>query len=414
MTSPALQPLSLGRSSFERLRAQNCIYVDKTALICQLCQTEDKALLCRPRRFGKSLLLSAIDSLFRNGLRDFKGLAIEKLWTDKTYSVARLDFSGIRSIHSLEEFRTSFRSSIAASFAPLGFVFDPNDTVILFIDQLKIWLNRQPVNSLVILIDEYDAPLTDLLENPPLFESVRGDLGNFFAALKQCDSCMRFLFITGITKYGSASISAGLNAFTDISLDPAYGTLLGLTEEEIKTYFSEYLDRAASVLRTTAEDVLSSLQRNYDGFSFDQQASARVYCPWSVLNFLKDPDLGFKDYWFSSGGQPSLLMKLFEHRELDAPESYAADRFVRLEDLEASREDAEMDPNVLLAQAGYLTIKAVDDDGIVRLGYPNQEVAYAMARLFARKLTPGQQLSRGGEPGLRSYSPVKKSDSPSF
>ncbi|MGN1209599.1 MAG: AAA family ATPase, partial [Duodenibacillus sp.] len=203
MSSSAVKPLPLGRSDFSALRFRNCIYVDKTDLLCALCGNDDKVLLVRPRRFGKSLLVSAFASLFRHGLREFQGLKIEKTWTDRTYNVVRLDFSLAKDFSSLEQFLAQFNGMLADAVAEAGLVIEsaPDDPVGSF----QTLLSRQPQSSLVLLIDEYDAPLTAHLDNRELFEAVQQQLSRFYAAVKSREGCLRFFFMTGITKFANTS-----------------------------------------------------------------------------------------------------------------------------------------------------------------------------------------------------------------
>lgn len=397
-----LNRLSLWTASFRGLRAANQIYVDKTDLIAELASGRGKIFLARPRRFGKSLLVSAFESLFRHGLEGFKGLAIEQLWKDKTYDVVHMDFSRLRAIRSIDDFKIGFRSAIIKAFYPLGFRFDAEDRYLLFMDQLSMWLESLPLNSLVLLLDEYDAPLTDLLNNPELFEQVRDEINSFFLTLKQCDDCIRFFFMTGITKYRNTNIFSGFNIFTDISLNKRYGAILGFTEEEIRQYFCDYLENAGYVLGMTSDAVLEKMRVQYDGFSFDNEVATHVYCPWSVLNFLRYPEEGFKNYWYSSAGQPSALMEYIKGHALERPENYAEEKYVQLKDLETTRAYAEIDVNVFLTQAGYLTIKEVNPSQLVTLGYPNQEVAFSMAELYADKLLAGNLSPLRGKSQLKN------------
>ena len=291
-----LKRLPLGTSDFRTLRTCGELYVDKTASICRLARERGKFLLVRPGRFGKSLLVSTFESLFSNGVKAFRGLAIEALWHDKTYPVVWLDFSGLKSFESRSQFSADLRSLLQAAFLPLGFQFQPTIDTLNFIDQLKLWLASQPPNSLVILIDEYDAPLTAHLDDSPVFECIRDCLEKFYAALKEYEGRLRFFFMTGITKFSSTSIFSAFNNLQDISLDPLYGNILGYTDEEVRTAFGPYLTRAAEALGMPLETLLSKLKDHYDGFSFDEEAKHHVYCPWSVLNFLSRPDHGFQNY----------------------------------------------------------------------------------------------------------------------
>ena len=242
--------------------------------------------ISRPRRFGKTLLVSTFESLFRNGIRDFKGLAIETIWTDKTYKVVRLDFSEIKDYSSEADFLSKFYDQLLRKFRQAGFDYEEKNG--LFMGQVSAWLSSLPPSSLVILIDEYDAPLTASLDDLELFDRIRSAMSAFFQVLKSNEGCLRFFFMTGITKYRQTSIFSEFNFFDDISLNRAYGTLIGYTEEEIKNYFSYYLNEAKLQLELDEDEIVDQLRKNYDGFSFDQEAATHVFCPWSVLNFFKE------------------------------------------------------------------------------------------------------------------------------
>lgn len=375
-----LQSLPLGTSDFSSLRINEEIYIDKTDLIFQLAQHRGKIFLARPRGFGKSLLVSTFESLFKNGLKDFQGLAIDKVWTDRIYPVVRLDFSEIKKFDCLEQFEQQFHEFLRSNFESVDFV-TINDSWNISLN-LSRWFKTLTPSSLVILVDEYDAPLTACLDKPELFERVSSQLNQFFLTLKANEGCQRFFFMTGITKFNNTSIFSGFNILQDISLDVQYGPLLGYTEVEIFDSFSSYLDRAAEVLHLSKEDLLSRLREQYGGFSFDHRALTHVYCPWSVLNFLAKPVEGFQNYWYTSGEQNNLLMKFLRSYALSEPIGYSENKIVRLSDLNAFRQCDDINLDVLLTQMGYLTIRSVMNNGYAVLGYPNQEVSDSFQNLL--------------------------------
>ena len=387
-----IQGLPLGSSNFKALRSHNEIYVDKTSLIFELANTRGKLFLARPRRFGKSLLISTFESLFKDGLKDFKGLAIEKYWTDKTYPVVRLDFSEPKEFNTVAQFSTNFIEMLRLKFAAAGFTTEKNEPFLIL--KLSDWLSSLEPSSLVILVDEYDAPLTVCLDQPELFAGVRSLMSRFFLTLKANEGCQRFFFMTGITKFSSTSIFSAFNNLQDISLDPFYGELLGYTEEELVSNFEDYLSLAAQTLNLTKVEILKNLRDHYDGFCFDEKAETHVYCPWSVLNFFNRPDRGFQNYWYSSGGQPTVLLKYLVNHALSI--SYSENKEVRLSALNAARQYDEIGLDVLLTQAGYYTIREVTVDQYAVLGYPNQEVAVSMAQLYADELLKGKPLRSAG------------------
>lgn len=389
-----LQPLPLGTSDFSALRSSGQIYVDKTAFVYEIASKRQKFFLSRPRRFGKSLLISTFESLFKFGLRDFEGLAIEKLWKDKgTYQVVRLDFSNLKDFSSLDHFRIVLDRYLMDLMQRNCFVSPVQTTEGL--RAFTNWLSVQQKNSVVLLIDEYDAPLTSCLSNPILFEEVRRLLATLYASVKSNDGVIRFFFMTGITKFNKTSIFSELNTLTDISQDADFGTLLGYTEEEIQRYFRSYLERAQEVLGLSYDVLLSELTKNYDGFCFDEETSSHVYAPWSVLNLLSRPRKGFQNYWFESGGRPSALLQYLKSHSLRNPEEYGRLQSIALSTLIDSADVKSLSDLGLLTQAGYLTLKKIIGT-TAYLGYPNEEVRLSMARLYTECLLAGRTIEQVG------------------
>ena len=284
--------LPLGHTDFVRLRAENCIYVDKTEQIFRLYSESGRFFIARPRRSGKPLLTSTLDPLFRCGLRDFHGLRIEKLWKEKTHDGVHLNFSEICGFADAEDFRIQLENLRISSFSTPGFPYDGKKRGAL--QQIDAWFGALKPASLVILIDEYDAPLTKCIGNPTLFENVRRTMRSFFGMLKENDRPLRFFFMTGITRW-HPDFFPELTHLDDISLNPAYGALIGFTEREIEESFRFHLERAQSALNMSRKELLDKLRAHYGGYSFDDKASTRVYSPWSVLNFLKYPERGFRN-----------------------------------------------------------------------------------------------------------------------
>lgn len=396
MTHQILQPLPLGSSDFTALRSCNQIYVDKTALIYEIASKRAKFFLTRPRRFGKSLLVSTFKALFKHGLRDFKGLAIEKLWSDTgTYRVVRLDFSLAKNFHDFDDFVLHLNWLIADVFRPHGFAYDPNATEPICA-QLSTWLKTIPDDSLVLLIDEYDAPLTASLNDVRLFRAVREELSKFYAAIKSNDAAVRFFFMTGITNFGKTSFLSGLKDLTDLTLQAEYGTLLGYTHEEVEKYFGEYLDRAAEVLDVDRSKLLSNLTNHYEGYCFDRKASSRVFAPWSLLKFFDSPEEGYLNYWFESGGSPSVLLRTLPFHSLRNPEEYGRRKLISLSCLSHTSDITTISDIELLMQTGYLTIKTANHDDTVSVDYPNGEVRRSMAQLYTEQLLNGRSAGQVG------------------
>lgn len=397
MPDQRLRPLPLSIPNFEDLRESGRIYVDKTALVCELAQNRLKYFLARPRRFGKSLLVSTFKSLFRHGVRDFTGLAAEALWKDKTYRVLHLDFSLAANFCTKEQFLGLFAVALEAAAADAGTVIpktggDP-------VADLCRFIAVQPRGSLVLLIDECDAPLTSCIDNPKLFHEVKEYLSTLYAYVKSYSRSLRFFFMTGVANFSYAGIFSGFNDLFDISLDPKYGALLGFTEEEIRADFGGYLRLAGSRLGLSEDALLERLRANYGGFCFDTKASAPVFCPRSVLCFLSNPENGFENYWHSGGGQPAVLKRLLAGQGLGDANDFGGPREIPISELSfpyASLEDTR--PEALMAQAGFLTIRGVSEDGVALLGYPNAEVTASVARLCAGQLLRGKTWLKEGAP----------------
>lgn len=387
-------PLPLGTSTFSALRLNGEIYVDKTRLIYSLCSKPGKVFLARPRRFGKSLLVSTFHSLFKYGVREFSGLAIESVWHERRYPVVWLDFSELGSCDSPHDFETEFRRLVCENFADAGYEGEPDWL------QFSRWLAGQPMRSIVLLIDEYDAPLTACLNDPALFEEIQNILGKFFRTLKSKEGALRFFFMTGITKFADTGIFPGFNDLQDTTLDPQYGALLGYTEKEIRDSFSSHLSRAADVLKRTEQSIVEELRLRYNGFCFDEEASVRVFCPWSVLNFFNQPARGFQNYWYRSGGRPAVLMEYLRSHPLGNPASYGRPQPLMLSALEASNTLNDLPLVSLLVQTGYLTIKERALEGLLVVGYPNREVSDSMAQLYADELLRGADRLAIGLPGI--------------
>ena len=367
------QALPLGSSNFVSLRQATEIYVDKTSLIYKLTQNNGFYFLIRPRRFGKSLLISTIETLFESGIKEFSGLSIAQKWSDKTYRVAKLDFSEIMEFSDIEDFKRQLSDYIASKFKTAGFkrITDDENTY----SQLCKCLSTLNADSLVVLIDEYDAPLTKCLDNPKLFKEVSNILNNLYLTLKCNENCLRFLFITGITHFGHSIISQVFDNLEDISLNPVYATLLGFSENEILAYFEDYLFHAAQSLNTSENRIVELLRGNYSGYSFKLQGNAHVYNPWSVLNFFNYPELGFCNYWFTSGGNPFTLINSSKNQRDIQKKPIPVTDFLN------GLQKSDFYTDILLYQTGYLTIRGLTQNRRVQLDFPNLEIAESFAEL---------------------------------
>ena len=401
--------------NFRDLIDNNRVYVDKTALICQIAKDEKGPyFISRPRRFGKSTLINTFHELFAHGTERFKGLEIEPLWKDKTYKVIHLDFSTFREVPSNSSFNKEFLDAFKLSLEEAG-IEPTKENIDSPANLLKKTLDTE--SEVVLLVDEYDAPLTAVLNDSNEFEDRRKILSNFYMTVKSFQGKFRFIFITGVTYYSHTSIFSAFNHLTDLTLDSDYGALLGYTSDELESYFSEYIDNAVETLnrkfpteRYTHEKVVEELKRNYDGYSFDEDCMHHVYNPWSILNFLKSPHRGFIPYWVSSGGStPTFLvnylkqgLKKYNSNELQSLLGIDSTVNKDTDSLYPSIENiSNIDLFAILYQAGYFCIKSAFD-GYFKVGIPNLEVKKAYSNLVLNQLTKSQDSK------LRFIEPFKE------
>ena len=405
-------------TDFGELIDNNCIYVDKTAVINQFASKKGPFFISRPRRFGKSTLINTLHELFSHGLEKFKGLKIEPLWKDKTYKVLHLDFSSYNFLSEIN-FNDYFYEDLKQEFLSIGLkvndsTLDTKIPALLFDNVLK---NNPSDQKIVLLIDEYDTPLSAVLNNEKEFIARRDILYRFYSKLKQYQGRFRFIFITGVTYYSHTSIFSAFNHLTDLTLDSDYGALLGYTSDELESYFSEYIDNAVETLnrkfpteRYTHEKVVEELKRNYDGYSFDEDCMHHVYNPWSILNFLKSPHRGFIPYWVSSGGSTPTFLVNYLKQKL---KKYNADELQSLLGIDSTvnKDTDSLYPSIenisnidlfaILYQAGYFCIKSAFD-GYFKVGIPNLEVKKAYSNLLLNQLTRTQDTK------LRFIEPFKE------
>ena len=388
-------------TDFRELIDNNCIYVDKTAEISQFAVKKGPFFISRPRRFGKSTLINTLHELFAHGIEKFKGLENEPLWDDKTYKVVHLDFSKFKDVPSSSSFNKDFMDSLRFSLQRAG--IEPTKEQVDFPAKLlEKSIENEDDGAVVLLVDEYDAPLTAVLNDSNEFEDRRKILSNFYLTVKSFDGKFRFIFVTGVTYYSHTSIFSAFNNLKDLTLDLRYGALLGYTSEELELYFGEYIDNAVEVLnkkyhteRYSHDVVVSELKRNYDGYSFDEECMHHVYNPWSIVNFFDAPVRGFIPYWVSSGcATPTFLVNYLKQ----GLKKYNVDELQSLPSIDSTVNKvsdklypvidkiADIDLFAILYQAGYFCIKGVNRK-IFQIGIPNLEVKQAYSEILLRLLT---------------------------
>lgn len=372
----------IGIQNFEKLREGGYVYIDKTDLIYRLVSTGTYYFLSRPRRFGKSLLVSTIEA-YLSGRKDlFKGLALEKQETEwAEYPVLHIDLSGkaYDSTESLDEILDYHLDKWERKYSiPTEGEADTRFKKI--IDTAYAATGRQ----VVILIDEYDKPIIDNLANPELQEHFRRRLQGFYGVMKAKDGSIKFGFLTGVTKIGKLSVFSGLNNLRDISMLPEYSDICGISETDLHNYFTESTLELAKVIGITEEECYRKLKEMYDGYHFSEDSEG-MYNPFSLLNTFASRK--FNDYWFETG-TPTFLVKMLKLTNYDItqlPENEVeADT-----DILSGINDYINDPIPILYQSGYLTIKGYDPMfGIYRLGFPNKEVKKGFMKMLLSNYAP--------------------------
>ncbi len=370
----ALKLYPIGIQTFERIRKEDKLYIDKTEYIYRMSHTSGTYFfLGRPRRFGKSLLVSTMQSYFEGKKDLFKGLAIEKLekeWTE--YPVLHFDMSGGKHMEKeqLERYLSDVLDKQETIFGYHSEKIDANLRLIELINTAYSKSGKQ----VVVLIDEYDAPLLDVAHEKEQLETLRNIMRNFFSPLKMMESQLRFVFLTGITKFSQLSIFSELNNITNISMDNEYAGICGITEEELLEQMSEDIEMLAKTLDLSADMTVAKLKEHYDGYHFSK-ASPDVFNPYSLLNCFAKRELG--NYWFASGTPTYLIntMRQFDTLPTDIGRVEA----------DESEFDAPTEGMTtimpLLYQSGYITIKDYNRDyNYYTLDVPNKEVKVGLTR----------------------------------
>ena len=373
-----LKPITTSVYTFSNLREGEFVYVDKTATIRELVRPKFAQYFCsRPRRFGKSLLISTLQSLFEGRRELFRGLAIDASdYEWKTYPVMRLDMGSCQA-ETVEGFKAKLVELLRNEAARNGVEVElSGDPSILFTRLILALAAKSSEKKMVLLLDEYDKPLLGHLGTSEVTK-FKNALKEFYSVIKTQESYQRFAFMTGVSKFSKVSIFSDLNNLTDITMDARFATLLGYTREEVRANFSEHLAALAEAQRLTGEEAFANLEEMYDGFKFHPNAE-RVFNPVSVGKCLSQ--LEFGSYWFETG-TPTFLVNLLKREPLD--ENALT---VSTSDLSSAYEPEQVWLLPLMVQTGYLTIKTSEKRGnsvVCTLGYPNREVAEAMSQYLA-------------------------------
>ena len=364
--------LPIGIQTFEKIRVDNAVYVDKTQFIEELMHYKCPYFLSRPRRFGKSLFLSTLRSYFEGRKDLFEGLAISKTETEwKKYPVFYFDFN-VGDFTTEVDFRNSLSKKLSSYEEIYGFHGGENFAD-RFSDLLKA-AHEQTGLQAVVLVDEYDKPLLNAIDDQNLVDTFRKILKSFYGVLKGEDAHLQFIFITGVTRFDKVSIFSDLNNLRDISLSETYSAICGISQEELEANFVPEIENMAEKNNYTKEECLAELKKNYDGYHFSQDVQTDIYNPFSLLNAFSD--LNFGSYWFATG-TPTFLTKMM----LDSDFDYKALEEgveVSLRTLENYRLTSS-EPLPMLYQTGYVTIKSYDKEfRSFFLGVPNEEVKFGL------------------------------------
>ena len=374
----------IGIQTFAKIREENFLYFDKTKEVYQLAKNGGYFFLSRPRRFGKSLLVTTLEAYFQGRKELFEGLAISTLETEwKQYPVLHIDLNAAKYTEPqalvsiidghLRRFETSFGEN------------PKEDTVS---ERFKGIIKRafdQTGRQVVILVDEYDKPLLEAIGDPELQNDYRKMLKSFYGVAKSMDQYIRLAFFTGVTKFSKVSVFCDLNNLEDISMDKQYAEICGITEQEIRDNIDAQVGELAAANGLTKNECYESLKQQYDGYHFHPN-SVGMYNPFSLLSALKRKEFG--DQWFQSG-TPTFLVEVMKRNHYDL------ERLTHEEataDLLGSLDAIDTNPTPLLYQSGYLTIKSYDPRFMTyRLGFPNEEVERGFSRFLFRYYTPASQ-----------------------
>ena len=396
----------IGIQTFETVRKEGYCYVDKTALVHQLVQNGKYYFLSRPRRFGKSLLISTLEAYFQGKKELFDGLALEHLereWTE--YPVLHLDLNA-RNYVDTESLPAILNQHLEAWEAFYGNEKKdraPEERFAYLIEKIS----RSTGKGVVVLVDEYDKPLLQALGNEPLLTAYRQQLKAFYGVLKSKDAYLRFALLTGVTKFSKVSVFSDLNNLQDISMSPRFATLCGITEQELYDVFEEDIRLLGEHNGMGEEETRKALKDSYDGYHFTANCPD-LYNPFSLLNAFSSKELG--SYWFETG-TPTFLIQLLKQGHYNLYNLYHEQVS---KDMLGDIDNVGGNPLPMLYQSGYLTLKGYDREfGTYTLGFPNREVAEG----FNRHLLLGYAKVPSGNPTFQIQNfvlEVRRGDTDAF
>ena len=371
--SVKLQNFPLGTADFETIRNKNKLYIDKTKQIYDLIQTSKSCFISRPRRFGKSLIISTLENLFKGKKDLFKGLDIEKEnYSFEKHPVIRLDFSRLKYVDSGQSFNKAMLKQLY-KIASKEKVSLKEETQSEAFEELIELLVKKTGNKVVILIDEYDKPILDNITKINI-DDIQEELKNFFGVTKTSDNDIEFLFITGITKLSNINMFSDANHIDDMSTDRLFDSMFGYTQEELEDRFNPYIKSLAKEEGLSFEEILLKIKEYYNGYTFSKEERA-IYNPFSILHLFSENS--FNNYWFESG-TPTFVLELMKEKGFDISDKNA---LTYGEDLFDKVKASELTIKNVLFQAGYLTIKK-NKEGEKELVFPNTEIQDSFYRYF--------------------------------
>ena len=396
MENKTLKRLPVGIQTYSEIVDRNCLYIDKTEYICKMMEVSKYIFLSRPRRFGKSLLVSTLQAYFEGRRELFKGLYIDKVekeWTE--YPVLRFSMASGKHMEKeqLERYLLNILEENERRFGISSDSKDPN----VRLKNLIFNVYEKTGKKVVVLIDEYDAPLLDVVHEEKTLPLLRNVMRNFYSPLKDSDPYLHFLFLTGITKFSQLSIFSELNNLVNISMEEEFAAVCGITVDEVLTQMPDYLDRLAAKEGISCEETLAALKRQYDGYHFTWP-SPDIFNPFSLILAFAKNRIG--SYWFESGTPTFLIEKL---REFDAVPSDISHIEAMASEFDAPTESmTSVIP--LLYQSGYVTIKDYDPTcQLYTLDIPNKEIKVGLMesllpnyvnRQWGRGLTVAARMNR--------------------
>jgi len=375
--------LPIGIHTFEKLREKNCLYIDKTKFLVDMIDNEEVCFLARPRRFGKSLTISTFDALFSGKKELFKGLYAEEFMNRPDYQtspVIRLDMSQTTTSQGLEKIELSLKIDTLNIAKRLKVKIQGNVPSNKMFGQLIEETANKYDSKVVILLDEYDKPYTDFVDNIKMADDVRNILRDYYSQIKANDEFVKFTFITGISKFAKFGVFSTLNTPLDISMMPEYAEICGYTEDDLIRYFPDYIEDTAKYMHISTEKLIEEMRNYYNGFCFDDDVTTRLYNPYSTLTFFKRKK--FLNYWMDTG-RSKMIADYLKNRDLTVEQfrnvTVTSDFAQNPGDMDTASAEG------FLYQGGYLTLRSRTPLTLT-LDYPNTEVLNSMSNLLTKNI----------------------------